>query len=174
MPEHCRAAIWIEANVKGDVDALRAASKAFVDKLATFQTKFPEAHLGAVVAFGNNVWRQLSGGEGAEELKDFIPYGKGLAPATQYDVLIHILSLRHDVNFSVAQAAVAAFGDSVEVQEEVHGFRWVEERDLSGFVDGPKTRGRRDASRSRGNQRRRGRGRQLRVRAALGAQPQAA
>jgi putative iron-dependent peroxidase len=47
-----------------------------------------------VVAFGNNVWRQLSGGEGAEELKDFPSYGKGLAPATQYDVLIHILSAR--------------------------------------------------------------------------------
>lgn len=89
-----------------------------------------------MVAFGNTVWRQLSGGEGAEELKDFIPYGKGLAPATQYDVLIHILSLRHDVNFSVAQAAIEAFGDSIDVQEEIHGFRWVEERDLSGFVDG--------------------------------------
>ena len=136
LPEHCRAAIWIEANVKGDVDALRAASKVFIDKLASFQAKFPDAQLGAVVAFGNTVWHQLSGGEGAEELKDFIPYGKGLAPATQYDVLIHILSLRHDVNFSVAQAAVSAFGDSIEVQEEVHGFRWVEERDLSGFVDG--------------------------------------
>lgn len=24
LPEHCRAAIWIEANVKGEVDALRA------------------------------------------------------------------------------------------------------------------------------------------------------
>ena len=23
LPEHCRAAIWIEANVKGEVDALR-------------------------------------------------------------------------------------------------------------------------------------------------------
>jgi putative iron-dependent peroxidase len=33
-------------------------------------------------------------------------------------VLIHILSLRHDVNFSVAQAALAAFGDSIEVKEE--------------------------------------------------------
>ncbi|KAF0785938.1 deferrochelatase/peroxidase YfeX [Salmonella enterica subsp. enterica serovar Worthington str. BCH-3008] len=86
------------------------------------------------------VWQQhlarLSGGVGAEELKDFIPYGKGLAPATQYDVLIHILSLRHDVNFSVAQAAMEAFGDCIDVKEEVHGFRWVEERDLSGFVDG--------------------------------------
>lgn len=136
LPEHCRAAIWIEANVKGEVDALRAASKTFADKLATFEAKFPDAHLGAVVAFGNNTWRTLSGGVGAEELKDFPGYGKGLAPTTQFDVLIHILSLRHDVNFSVAQAAMEAFGYCIEVKEEIHGFRWVEERDLSGFVDG--------------------------------------
>ncbi|EJV5972512.1 porphyrinogen peroxidase, partial [Enterobacter mori] len=36
----------------------------------------------------------------------------------------------------VAQAAMEAFGDCIEVKEEIHGFRWVEERDLSGFVDG--------------------------------------
>ena len=63
LPEHCRAAIWIEANVKGDVDALRAASKAFVDKLATFQAKFPEAHLGAVVADARD--ESQSGDDGA-------------------------------------------------------------------------------------------------------------
>ena len=68
LPEHCRAAIWIEANLKGDVNALREASKIFVDNVATFQAKFPDAKLGAVVAFGNNVWRQLSGGEGADEV----------------------------------------------------------------------------------------------------------
>lgn len=136
LPEHCRAAIWIEANVKGDVDALREASKVFADKLATFQAKYPEAKLGAVVAFGHNVWRQLSGGVGAEELKDFPSYGKGLAPATQYDVLIHILSAQHELNFSVAQAALSAFGAAIDVKEEIHGFRWIEERDLSGFVDG--------------------------------------
>lgn len=104
--------------------------------MATFRAKFPDAKLGAVVAFGNNVWRQLSGGEGADELKDFPVYGKGLAPSTQYDLLIHILSARHEVNFSVAQAALAAFGDAIDVKEEIHGFRWVEERDLSSFVDG--------------------------------------
>lgn len=36
LPEHCRAAIWIEANLKGDVNALREASKIFVDNVATF------------------------------------------------------------------------------------------------------------------------------------------
>lgn len=55
LPEHCRAAIWIEANVKGDVEALRAASKTFADKLATFEAKFPDAHLGAVVALATTL-----------------------------------------------------------------------------------------------------------------------
>ncbi len=85
LPEHCRAAISIEANVKGEVDALRAASKTFADKLATFEAKFPDAHLGAVVAFGNNAWRALSGGVGAEELKDLPGYRTALT-TTQFDV----------------------------------------------------------------------------------------
>jgi putative iron-dependent peroxidase len=100
------------------------------------QKKFPTEHLGAVVAFGNDVWRDLSGNQGADELKSFEPLGKGLAPATQRDMLLHIQSLRHDVNFALAQAALKAFGSSVVVEEEIHGFRALEERDLSGFVDG--------------------------------------
>jgi putative iron-dependent peroxidase len=51
-------------------------------------------------------------------------------------VLIHILSAQHELNFSVAQAALSAFGAAIDVKEEIHGFRWIEERDLSGFVDG--------------------------------------
>ncbi len=51
-------------------------------------------------------------------------------------MLIHIQSLRHDVNFTLAQAALAAFGNTIRIEEETHGFRWVEERDLSGFIDG--------------------------------------
>lgn len=136
LPEHCRAAIWIAGNIRGDLSALRAGSKGFVDKLAGFQASFPDAQAGAVIAFGNGVWRALNGDTGAEELKDFTPYGKGLAPATQYDMLLHILSLRHDVNFSIALAAMEIFADIIDVKEEIHGFRWIEERDLSGFVDG--------------------------------------
>ncbi|MDV7023561.1 Dyp-type peroxidase [Atlantibacter subterranea] len=136
LPEHCRAAIWIEAKVSENLDAVRAGCKAFNSKLAELQAAFPDAHLGAVIAFGHDVWRDISGGVGGEALKNFTPLGKGLAPATQHDLLIHILSLRHDVNFTVAQAAIAAFGDAINVVEETHGFRWVEDRDLSGFVDG--------------------------------------
>lgn len=136
LPEHCRAAVWLEATIQGDFDAIRQGCKTFTQSLNALQEKFPEANLGAVVAFGHDLWRDLSGGVGAEELKNFAPLGRGLAPATQHDVMIHILSLRHDVNFSVAQAALAAFGDALSIKEEIHGFRWVEDRDLSGFVDG--------------------------------------
>lgn len=136
LPEHCRAAVWLEASLQGDFDAIRQGCKMFNQSLNALQEKFPDAMLGAVVAFGHDLWRDLSGGVGAVELKNFTPMGKGLAPATQHDVMIHILSLRHDVNFTLAQAALAAFGDALRIEEETHGFRWVEERDLSGFVDG--------------------------------------
>lgn len=136
LPEHCRAAVWLEASIQGDFDTIRQGCKTFNQSLSALQDKFPDANLGAVVAFGHDLWRDLSGGVGAAELKNFAPMGKGLAPATQHDVMIHILSLRHDVNFTLAQAALAAFGDALKIEEEIHGFRWVEERDLSGFVDG--------------------------------------
>jgi porphyrinogen peroxidase len=134
--EHRRFAIWLEARITGDLDAVRQGSKTFLQQLDALQQKFADAGLGAVIAFGDALWRDLQGADSAPELKAFSPLGKGIAPATQRDLLIHIQSLRHDVNFSLAQAALATFADAVNIEEETHGFRWVEERDLSGFVDG--------------------------------------
>ncbi|MDR0806499.1 MAG: Dyp-type peroxidase [Enterobacteriaceae bacterium] len=136
LPEHCRFGIFIEAKTGNDLDKIRSGCKTFVSTLNALQQKFPEAALGAVISFGSDLWKTLSDGQGAAELKPFRPLGNGLAPATQRDMLIHILSQRHDVNFTLAQAAVSAFGDAITIDEEIHGFRWTEERDLSGFVDG--------------------------------------
>lgn len=134
--EHRRFAIFIEAMIQGEFDAIRQGCKKFCQSLQELQERFPDAGLGATLAFGHDVWRDLDCTTGAAELKPFTPLGKGLAPATQRDLLLHIQSLRHDVNFSLAQAALAAFGSAIRVEEETHGFRWVEDRDLSGFVDG--------------------------------------
>lgn len=134
--EHCRHAIFLEATLPSDPQGLSAACVQFCSALDVLQQQFPDAHLGAVVAFGPQVWRALSAGQGAAELKPFVELGKGLAPATQHDLLIHIQALRQDVCFSLAQAAMAAFGPLIHIEAETHGFRWVQERDLSGFVDG--------------------------------------
>jgi len=134
--EHRRFAIYLEAMCLGDTAAIRNGCHLFLQQLEKLQQQYPDAGLGAVIAFGSTLWGQLSAGNTPAELKDFQPLGKGAAPATQRDLLIHIQSLRHDVNFTLAQAAMGAFGDAIQIAEETHGFRWTEERDLSGFVDG--------------------------------------
>lgn len=134
--EGCKAGVFLEANIT-DYSTIPAATQQFLADLAQLQQAYPDARLGAVVAFGDKAWKTLSG-KGAAELKPFVTLGKGdlTAPSTQADLLVHIQSLRPDVNFSVAQAAVSAFAQAIDVQQEVHGFRWVEERDLTGFIDG--------------------------------------
>lgn len=136
LKEHSRFGIFIEAMVAGSLDEVKSACKHFVDELTKLQSKYPDDRLGAVIAFGSEIWKQLGHAESAPELKPFRTLGKGLAPATQRDLFIHIQSLRHDINFSLAQAALKAFGKSIQVVEEIHGFRWVDDRDLSGFIDG--------------------------------------
>ncbi|MGL9736126.1 MAG: Dyp-type peroxidase [Symbiopectobacterium sp.] len=148
-----RFAIFIEAMIQGEFDSIRPSStlsakaaKSFASRCRIFrqslqslqelQVRFPDAWLGATLAFGHDVWRNLDCEQRAAERKPFAPLSKGVAPATQSDLLLHIQSLRHDVNFSLAQAALTAFGSAIHVEEETRGFLWVEDRDLSGFVDG--------------------------------------
>ncbi|AAU37554.1 MULTISPECIES: Dyp-type peroxidase [Basfia] len=134
--EHCKAAIYLESEIH-NLSLIPKACRQFNQALEQLREQYPDAMLGAVVAFGDNAWKRLSQNS-APELKSFVALGKGnlAAPATQQDLLVHIQSLRPDVNFSAAKAAMDAFGEAIRVMQEIHGFRWVEERDLTGFIDG--------------------------------------
>ncbi len=135
--EGTKAAIYLEAKIT-DVLKVPTAVRQFLASLKDLQQKFPESQLGAVIAFGDEVWKKLQKSPSAAELKPFKLLGKGefQAPATQQDLLIHIQSQRPDVNFTTAQMAVKAFDKAINVAQEIHGFRWVEDRDLTGFIDG--------------------------------------
>ncbi|KLT72428.1 peroxidase [Neisseria arctica] len=137
LPDHCKAGIFIEADVVPTQEAhLKKAAPEALDALAKLQTQYPEAALGLTIAFGSDLWKSFGhSGEGSE-IKPFRPLGNGLAPATQHDVMFHIQSLRPDVNFSLAMSLLEIFGDSIKVADETHGFRWIEERGLEGFIDG--------------------------------------
>lgn len=135
IPDHCLAGIFIEADIvhRG---AIQAACNRVLDELLALQARFPDQSLGLTIAFGADFWRSLNRADEAGELKNFVPLGNGLAPATQHDLMFHIQSMQHNLNFALAQAIFSAFGESIRVATETHGFRCLEERGLDGFVDG--------------------------------------
>jgi putative iron-dependent peroxidase len=57
-------------------------------------------------------------------------------PATGGDLFLHILCDRRDLAFELARRLVRALGARVEVAEDVQGFRYLDSRDLTGFIDG--------------------------------------
>ena len=102
-------------------------------------SQHPEAKLSSTVAFGRDAWGRLfSDCSYPSELKDFSAVnGKGIsAPATKGDILLHIRSERQDVVFALLKEVMAQLGDAFDVVEDVNGFRYMDSRDLTGFVDG--------------------------------------
>lgn len=137
IPDHCRAGIFMEGQiVTDDKSTLAAACQKALSELAKLQEEFGQEQLGLTIGFGADAWQKLGHLDEGSQIKPFRPLGGGLAPATQHDILFHIQSLRHDINFSLAKMLVQVFDGIVSIKDETHGFRWVEERGLDGFIDG--------------------------------------
>jgi putative iron-dependent peroxidase len=58
------------------------------------------------------------------------------AVSTPGDLLFHIRAKRMDLCFELATQIMARIGGAVSPVDEVHGFRYFDDRDLIGFVDG--------------------------------------
>ena len=58
------------------------------------------------------------------------------APTTPGDLFVHLRVKRMDLCFELARQLRARFGPAAHVVDETHGFRYFDERDLLGFVDG--------------------------------------
>jgi putative iron-dependent peroxidase len=97
-----------------------------------------EAGLSCVVGFGSDAWDNLFGAPRPAELHPFreIRAGNRHAVSTPGDILFHIRAKRMDMCFELATEIMNAIGDAVEIADEVHGFRYFDDRDLVGFVDG--------------------------------------
>ncbi|MDA8324544.1 MAG: Dyp-type peroxidase [Actinomycetota bacterium] len=98
----------------------------------------PEAGLTCVAGIGAEVWERLFTGPRPARLHPFaaIDGVRRRAVATPGDLLFHIRAQRQDLCFELAAQIVRRLGDRVRVRDEVSGFRYFDERDLLGFVDG--------------------------------------
>jgi porphyrinogen peroxidase len=112
-----------------------AHAPTLTEKLAAADRR---ARLVSAVGIGPELWDVLSPASRPASLRPFKPLaaeGRS-APATGGDLLFHIVSRRHDLNFELAMRLKNELGDAVDVMDEVRGFRYLDGRDLTGFIDG--------------------------------------
>ena len=98
----------------------------------------PTKRLSVITSIGSAAWDRLFSGPRPAELHPFVEIqgGRHHAPSTPGDLLFHIKAESMDVCFELAGKIVDAMGGAVSVVDEVHGFKFFDNRDLMGFVDG--------------------------------------
>lgn len=98
----------------------------------------PGADLSCVTSIGSDAWDRLFAGPKPAELHPFreLKGERHHAPATPGDILFHIRSESMDACFELAGRLVQNLGNAVTVLDDTQGFRYFEQRDLLGFVDG--------------------------------------
>jgi putative iron-dependent peroxidase len=141
LPEPGQHALFLVLRVRDPAgsgsELAKAASRipALTQKLAR---RDPRARLVSVVGFGAEFWDTVAPGPRPRGLRAFrsIEAGAGRAPASGGDLLLHVISRRQDLGFELALQVREALGDEVEALEEVSGFRYLDSRDLTGFIDG--------------------------------------
>ncbi|MEB3068263.1 Dyp-type peroxidase [[Mycobacterium] vasticus] len=98
----------------------------------------PAKQLSLVTSIGSEAWDRLFGGPRPAQLHPFVELTgpRHTAPATPGDLLFHIRGESMDVCFELARRILRTLSGAVTVVDEVHGFRFFDNRDLLGFVDG--------------------------------------
>jgi len=136
-----RAAIFLVLSIRQDEDAytqLRAFYANLSSLIRAVEFRDIEAGLTCVAGFGSDAWDKLFGAPRPAELHPFqeIRSAGRHAVSTPGDILFHIRARRTDMCFEMATQIMESIGDVVTVADEVHGFRYFEDRDILGFVDG--------------------------------------
>jgi putative iron-dependent peroxidase len=105
--------------------------------------RLPEGELSCVAGIGSDAWDRLIGGPRPAELHPFraLDGDRHHAVATPGDLLFHLRANQMDLCFEFATQVMNRLAGVATVQDEVYGFRYFDERDLMGFVDGTESPG---------------------------------
>jgi porphyrinogen peroxidase len=136
-----RAAIFLVVTINSgedNRDVVRSFCADFAGLVRAVEFRDLEAGLSCVMGIGSDAWDRLFGDPRPAELHPFREFrgGSRHAIATPGDLLFHIRAKRMDLCFEIAAQIMAKLGDAVTAVDEVHGFRYFDDRDLLGFVDG--------------------------------------
>src|SRR6202522_2674511 len=136
-----RAAIFLVATLNPGADNCATLRSFCGDLSALFRAvefRDLEGGLSCVMGLGSEGWDCLFGPPRPADLHPFreIRSGARHAVSTPGDLLFHIRAKRMDLCFELASQVMARIGNAVSPVDEVQGFRYFDDRDLMGFVDG--------------------------------------
>jgi putative iron-dependent peroxidase len=136
-----RAAIFLVATIKPGADNRRTVRSLCGDSAALLravESRDLEGGLSCVMGFGSDAWDKLFGPPLPAQLHPFreICAEARHAVSTPGDLLFHIRAKRMDLCFELETQIMARIRDAVSPVDEVQGFRYFDDRDLIGFVDG--------------------------------------
>jgi len=93
--------------------------------------------LSCVMGIGSAAWDRLFGAPRPMDLHPFREIrGVHHAPATPGDLMFHIRAMRMDLCFELATHIMKRLAGAATVADTVQGFKYFDDRDLLGFVDG--------------------------------------
>jgi putative iron-dependent peroxidase len=136
-----RAAMFLVVTLKPGTE-VRSIVRGFCADLSAIlravETRDLEAALSCIMGVGSEAWDSLFGPPRPALLHPFreIRSGGRHAVSTPGDLLFHIRSKRMDLCFELSTQIMARIGEAVTPEDEVQGFRYFDDRDLIGFVDG--------------------------------------
>jgi porphyrinogen peroxidase len=136
-----QAAIFLVATLNPGLDnrtTVRAFCGGFTALVRAVEFRDLEGDLSCVLGFGSDAWDGLFGPPRPAELHPFreIRAGARHAVSTPGDLLFHIRAKRMDLCFELATQIMVRIRDAVSPVDEVQGFRYFDNRNLIGFVDG--------------------------------------
>lgn len=135
-----RAAIFLVVTLKQERahdGVVRALAGDIASLLRAVGFRDFEGGLTCVMGVGSAAWDRLFGNPRPTGLHPFREIkGTHHAVSTQGDLLFHIRAMSPDLCFELATQIMSRLGDAVAAVDEVHGFKYYDQRDLLGFVDG--------------------------------------
>ncbi|SOB84936.1 Dyp-type peroxidase [Streptomyces sp. 1331.2] len=133
------AAVFLVLTVEpGGEDTVRALLPDLAGLRRSVGFRAPEGGLTCVTGIGSALWDRLFDGPRPAALHPFreVAGARHLAPATPGDLLLHLRAERMDLCFELAGQLTDRLAGAATVVDYVQGFRYFDDRDLLGFVDG--------------------------------------
>lgn len=138
VPEPGPFALYVLLKVTGDSRLVMQSLRQVGEWVGEINHNQPGANLTSSIAFSHDFWSSTFEQAPPLELKSFprLEGGEQVAPTTEADIYLHCHSHRHDLHFYLLRKLMQEISQQVEVVDETYGYKYLDSRDMTDFVDG--------------------------------------